>query len=80
MDEIEAGKAAFLKLLAEVAPDATAVIPTRATDDNFLIALTRGGRRAFVTVSEDDLIDLAENPDVVAEVRERVEETLGGQA
>lgn len=78
MDDIEAGKAAFLKLLAEVAPDATAVIPTRATSDNFLIALNLAGRRVFITVSEDDMIDLADQPDIIGEVRERIEEALGG--
>jgi hypothetical protein len=78
LDEIEAGKAAFMELVADIAPDATAVIPTRATSDNFLIALNRAGRRVFITVSEDDLIDLAGEPDVIAEVRERIEEALGG--
>lgn len=78
MDEVEAGKKAFLTLLAEVDPEATAVIPTRASSDQFLIALNRAGRRVFVTVSEDDMIDLAEAPDVVAEVRARVAEALSG--
>lgn len=78
MDEIEAGKAAFNALLAEVDPAASAVIPTRASDDRFLIALTSGGRRVFITVSEDDLIDLPEVPDVASEVRERVREALSG--
>lgn len=78
MDEIEAGKAAFKALLAEVDPAAGAVIPTRASADRFLIALTSGGRRVFVTVSEDDLIALPEDPDVAALVRSRVREALGG--
>jgi hypothetical protein len=76
-DEIEAGKAAFERLVAEIDPGIGIVIPTRATDDRFLIALTRGGRRVFVTVAEDDLIDLDEDADVRAEVRERVEAALG---
>lgn len=78
MDEVEAGKRAFLALLAEVDPQATAVIPTRASSDQFLIALTSAGRRVFVTVSEDDMIDLAEAPDVAADVRARVTEALSG--
>jgi len=78
VDEIEAGKAAFNALLAEVDPQASAVIPTRASDDRFLIALTSGGRRVFVTVSEDDLIDLPEAPDVAAEVQGRLREALAG--
>lgn len=78
MDEIEAGKAAFNALLAEVDPEARSVIPTRASDHRFLIALTSGGRRVFVTVSEDDLIDLPEDADVADEVRAKVREALGG--
>jgi hypothetical protein len=78
VDEIEAGKAAFNALLAEVDPQASAVIPTRASDDRFLIALTSGGRRVFITVSEDDLIDLPEDADVAGEVRDRVREALAG--
>ena len=77
MDEVEAGKAAFLALLADVDPEVTAVIPTRASSDQFLIALNRAGKRVFVTVSEDDMIDLAEAPDVSAEVRDRVARALG---
>jgi len=77
-DEIEAGKAAFNALLAEVDPEASAVIPTRASDDRFLIALTSGGRRVFLTVSEDDLIDLPEDTAVADEVRTRVREALAG--
>ncbi|MFQ5508705.1 MAG: hypothetical protein ACE5FN_05115 [Leptospirillia bacterium] len=80
MDEIEAGKAAFIKLLAEIDPEATAVIPSRATADNFLISLTTPTKRVFITLAEDDLIDLAEDDDIVAEVREKMVEALGGDS
>ena len=76
MDEVEAGKAAFLKLLGEVDATAEAVIPSAATNDNFLIAVSNPKGRAFITVCEDDLIDLAEDEDIVEEVREKVREAL----
>lgn len=76
MDELEAGKAAFLKLLADVAPGAQAVIPSAATQDNFLIAVSTAAGRAFLTVAEDDLIDLVDDPDIVAEVRARIGEAV----
>lgn len=78
MDDIEAGKAAFLKLLGGLDPEVSAVIPVRATNDNFLISLSKGGGRVFITVSEDDLLDLPEDERVTSEVREQVEEALRG--
>lgn len=77
-DEIEAGKAAFQAMVAGIDPGITVVIPTRATQDRFLISLTRAGRRVFVTVAEDDLIDLPEDPDVARDVRRQVDEALEG--
>jgi len=78
VDDIEAGKAAFSKLLAELDPEVQTVIPARATDDRFLIALSKGGGRVFITIDEDDLLDLGVDDDVTAEVRERLEEALLG--
>jgi len=77
-DEIQAGKVAFQAMLAGIDPEIVIVIPTRATQDKFLISLTRAGKRVFVTVAEDDLIDLPNVPDVARDVREMVEEALGG--
>lgn len=76
MDDVEAGKAAFLRLLAEVAPGARAVIPSAATQDNFLIAVSTAGGRAFLTVPEDDLIDMADDDAIADAVRARIEEAL----
>ena len=76
-DEIEAGKAAFLAMVAAIDPEIVVVIPTRATQDKFLISLTRAGKRVFVTVAEDDLIDLPQDADVAGDVRVVVEEALG---
>jgi hypothetical protein len=77
-EEVEAGKAAFLAMVAGIDPEIAVVIPTRATQDQFLISLTRAGKRVFVTVAEDDLIDLPEDPDVAGDVRAQVDEALGG--
>lgn len=77
-DDVEAGKAAFLAMLAGIDPEITVVIPTRATQDKFLISLTRAGKRVFVTVAEDDLIDLPEVADVARDVRRQVDEALEG--
>lgn len=72
MDEAEAGKEAFLALMADVDGSLTAVIPSAATQDNFLIALSNNNGRAMIMVPEDDLIDLAEDDDIALEIREKI--------
>jgi hypothetical protein len=72
VDEAEAGKEAFLALMADVDGSLTAVIPSAATQDNFLIALSNNNGRAMIMVPEDDLIDLAEDDDIALEIREKI--------
>ncbi len=76
MDEIEAGKTAFKALVADLLDGVEIVIPTRATQDNFLISLSKNGNRAFLTVSEDDLIDLPDEPQIVDEVQAEIKTAL----
>ena len=75
-DEVEAGKQAFTKLVQELDPQVQVVIPTRATSDHFLISLTKGKAREFISVSEGDLIDMVEMPDIKREVSTKVQEAL----
>jgi hypothetical protein len=75
-DEVEAGKQAFIRLVHELDPQAQVVIPTRATSDHFLISLTKGKAREFISVSEGDLIDIVEIPDIKREVSAKVQEAL----
>ena len=72
MDEWEEGKQKFLELVHEINGTVEAVIPTKPTNSMFLISLTKGPNRKFITVSEDDIIDL---PDEVT-IRARVTKTL----
>ena len=75
-DEVEAGKQAFIELVHELDPQVQVVIPTRATSDHFLISLTKGKTREFISVSEGDLIDMVEMPDIKREVSAKVQEAL----
>lgn len=75
-DEVEAGKQAFIKLVQELDPQVQIVIPTRATSDHFLISLTKGKAREFISVSEGDLIDMVEMADIKREVTDKVQEAL----
>jgi hypothetical protein len=72
MDEWEEGKQKFLEVVREINGTVEVVIPTKPTNSMFLISLTKGPNRKFITVSEDDIIDL---PAEVT-IRERVTKTL----
>jgi hypothetical protein len=60
-DDFADAKARFIALVHEIDPDVTVVIPERSTQDAFRISVTRGGNRRFLTVSEDDMLDLIED-------------------
>lgn len=72
MDEWEDGKQKFLELVKGVDQGVEVVIPTKPTNSMFLISLTKGANRKFITVSEDDIIDLPEE----AGIRTKVTKTL----
>lgn len=76
MDEVEAGRAKFLEVLKKIDPKAEGVIPVRSTNDNFLISLSKGSARKFITVTEDDLIDMV-NDDLICEgIETQIREAL----
>ena len=67
-DEFADAKARFLALVHEIDPDVTVVIPERSTQDAYRISLTRAGTRRFLTVSEDDMLDLVEDERAAAKM------------
>ena len=71
-DEVETGKAALLELIAQLDADVQVVIPVRATNDRFLISLSKDGAREFISIAEDDLLDFEQEPSVRREVEETV--------
>ena len=76
MDEIEAGRAKFLEVLKEIDPKAEGVVPTRSTNNNFLISITKGKGRKFISVSEDDLIDMVDDDLIREGVESQIHEAL----
>ena len=76
VDEMESGKAALIELVKEIDPAVQLVIPTRATQDRFLISLTKGTAREFISIVEDDLIDLQTDATIRREVENTVKEGL----
>ncbi|HEY6262134.1 MAG TPA: hypothetical protein VIW47_11110, partial [Nitrospiraceae bacterium] len=68
MEEMEAGKQRFLELVKETDAAVQVVIPVTPSNSMFLISLTKGPNRKFMTVSEDDIIDLASDASILAKV------------
>jgi hypothetical protein len=76
VDEWDDGKRRLTELVRGAASDVTVVIPTKPTGGMFLIALARGKAKKFVTVSEDDLIDLVDDHAVETDVMATVTDAL----
>ena len=71
-DEFAPAKQRFIDLVHEIDPDVTVVIPERSTQDAFRISLTRGTTRRFLTISEDDMLDLVEDEHAAAKMHARL--------
>lgn len=78
MDDFEAGKERFLELVKGADPAVEVVVPTTPSNGMFLISLTKAGNRKFITVNEDDMIDLPNEADVAASVSKMVRDAVTG--
>jgi hypothetical protein len=76
MDEWDDGKNRLTELVLAAAPDITVVIPVKPTGGMFLIALARGKAKKFISVSEDDLIDLVDDHAIETEVMAKIHEVI----
>jgi hypothetical protein len=76
MNEVELGKQKFLELAKTVDSEVTVVIPVAPTNSLFLISLSKGRVRKFMTVSEDDIIDLISDDLIRSEVEDRIRQTI----
>ena len=77
MDEMEAGKQKFTELVKGIDSAVDVVIPTTPSNSVFLISLTKGANRKFITVSEDDILDLPNEADIEAKVTKEVKDAVG---
>jgi hypothetical protein len=76
MSETETGKQQFLDLVRGVDAAVQVVIPTAPSNSMFLISLTKGANRKFITVPEDDMIDLVAEQDIRAKVTKIVQDAV----
>lgn len=76
MDEIEAGTKTFHELVRSLDADVQAVVPVKPTNSMFLISLTKGTNRKFITIPEDDLLELPHERDILSKVTKIVKDAI----
>jgi hypothetical protein len=76
MQELELEKQQFIELVKSIDPEVSVVIPTAPTNSLFLISLTKGKARKFITVSEDDMVDFVSDDLIRNEIEDRVRQTV----
>lgn len=76
MDELEAGKQKFLGLVKDLDASVQVVVPVTPSNSMFLISLTKGANRKFITVPEDDILDLPNEAEVLAKVTKVVRDAI----
>ena len=76
MDEMEEGKQKFLELVRGTDPAVQVVMRVTPSNSMFLISLTKGPNRKFITVSEDDIIDLPNEAGILAKVAKTVKDAV----
>lgn len=76
VDDLEQGKRKFLELVKEIDGAVQVVIPVTPSNSLFLISLTKGTNRKFITIPEDDIIDLPNEADVQVKVTKTVTDAI----
>jgi hypothetical protein len=76
MDEMEEGKQKFLEVVKGLDGAVQVVIPLTPSNSMFLISLTKGSNRKFITVPEDDIIDLPNEAGILAKVTKVVKDAV----
>jgi len=75
-DEMEQGKQKFLEVVKGVDAAVQVVIPVTPSHSVFLISLSKGPNRKFITVPEDDIIDLTNEPSILTKVTKTVKDAV----
>lgn len=76
MDEMEEGKQKFAEVVRGVDAAVQVVIPVTPSNSMFLISLTKGQNRKFITVPEDDIVDLPNDAGILAKVTKTVKDAV----
>ncbi len=76
MDEMEEGKEKFLEVVKGDDAAVQVVIPVTPSNSMFLISFTKGPNRKFITVSEDDIIDMPNEAGILSKVTKTVKDAI----
>jgi len=76
MEEFAEGKEKFVQVVKSLDPSVEVVIPVTPSRGMFLISLTKSGQRKFLTVSEEDILDLPEDAGILKKVTSEVQSTI----
>ncbi len=76
MEDFEEGKVKFLAVVKDIDAEVAVVIPTVPSNSQFLISLTKGASRKFLTVPEDDILDLPSEEDVLSKTTVMLREAI----
>ena len=75
-DEFEEGKQKFVEVVKSIDGTVEVVIPVTPSRGNFLISLTKGKVRKFMSVNEDDIVELSEDEDILKKVTGEVKTAI----
>ena len=75
-DELEAGKRKFIEVVQGIDGSVQVVIPVTPSNSMFLISLTKGANRKFITVPEDDMIDLPNETSIQMKITKMIQDAL----
>jgi hypothetical protein len=75
--EFDEGKQKFFELVKGVDAAVEVVIPVTPSNSMFLISLTKGPNRKFITLPEDDMLDLPNEQDIQAKVSKILRDAIG---
>ena len=76
MDEYEEGKHKLLELVSGLDQTIEVVIPTTPSQSLFKISLSKGANRTFITIHEDDILDLPEEPSIQEKTKMFLQESI----
>jgi hypothetical protein len=76
MEEFDEGKEKFLQVVKSIDPAVEVVIPVVPSRGMFLISFSKAGQRKFLTISEDDILDLTEDAGILKKVTSEVQSSI----
>lgn len=76
MDEFEEGKCKFRELVTALDQTIEVVIPVTPSQSLFKISLSKGANRTFLTIHEDDILDLPEEPSAQKKTTALLQESI----